>query len=65
MKPLAGRVPFAIFCDSLDVFSSDWTRDLLDEFRKRRGYDLKPYLPALVTDIGPKTEQSATIGAGP
>ena len=27
----------------------------LDEFQKRRGYDLRPLLPALVTDFGPKT----------
>ncbi len=58
-KPLTEAVrqnpPSAIFCDSLEVFGSDWTPDLLDEFRKRRGYDLRPYLPALVRDIGPKT----------
>jgi hypothetical protein len=47
--------PYAVFCDSLEVFASDWTGDLLEEFRKRRGYDLKPYLPALVGDIGEKT----------
>lgn len=46
----------AVFCDSLEVFGSDWTGRLLEEFRKRRGYDLKPYLPALVMDIGEKTE---------
>jgi len=28
---------------------------LLEEFRNRRGYDLTPYLPALVADIGPST----------
>jgi alpha-L-rhamnosidase len=44
-----------VFSDSLEVFASDWTPDLLDEFRKRRGYDLTPYLPALVGDIGGKT----------
>ena len=47
--------PYAIFCDSLEVYGQDWTPDLLDEFKKRRGYDLKPYLPALVMDIGPDT----------
>lgn len=50
-----GMPPYAIFSDSLEVYSSDWTGDLLQEFRKRRSYDLTPYLPALVEDIGPKT----------
>jgi hypothetical protein len=44
---LRQRPPFAVFCDSLEVFGSDWTPTLLDEFRRRRGYDLLPHLPAL------------------
>ena len=47
--------PYAIFCDSLEVYGSDWTGDFLEQFQKRRGYDLKPYLPALVGNIGEKT----------
>jgi len=47
--------PHAVFCDSLEVYGQDWTSDLLEEFKKRRGYDLKPFLPALVADVGPKT----------
>jgi hypothetical protein len=50
-----GNPPYAVFSDSLEVYGSDWTDDLLQEFRKRRGYELTPYLPALVDDIGPKT----------
>lgn len=45
----------AIFCDSLEVYGSDWPRDMLAEFQKRRGYDLKPLLPALEMDIGERT----------
>src|SRR5262249_7640556 len=56
MQAFGPHPPYAIFCDSLEVFQSDWTGDFLEEFRKRRGYDLKPHLPALVTDLGPKTE---------
>lgn len=41
-------VPYSIFCDSLEVYNQDWTDDFLAEFQRRRGYDLKPYLPALV-----------------
>ncbi len=55
MRPLAGIPPYSVFCDSLEVFGSDWTGDFLDEFRKRRGYELKPYLPALVEDVGENT----------
>jgi hypothetical protein len=51
----ASPVPFAIFCDSLEVFGSDWTNDFLDAFQQKRGYDLRPHLPALAADMGPKT----------
>jgi len=47
--------PYAIFCDSLEVYNADWSYDFLDEFKRRRGYDLKPHLPALVTDMGQQT----------
>ncbi len=47
--------PYSIFCDSLEVAGEDWTDNFLDEFQKRRGYDLRPLLPALLGDVGPKT----------
>lgn len=47
--------PYAIFSDSLEDYGSDWTPDLLEEFRRRRGYDLTPHLPALIADVGPET----------
>jgi hypothetical protein len=38
----------AIFCDSLEVRANlFWSDDFLAEFRRRRGYDLVPYLPIL------------------
>jgi|CXWL01.1.fsa_nt_gi hypothetical protein len=49
------EVPYSVFCDSLEVYNQDWTDDFLAEFQKRRGYDLKPHLPALMADVGPKT----------
>lgn len=55
MKALGANLPQAVFCDSLEVYTADWTGDLLEEFQKRRGYDLKPHLPALVVDAGAKT----------
>lgn len=50
LRPLAGMPPFAIFCDSLEVYGSDWTPDLPAEFARRRGYDIRPLLPSLVAD---------------
>ena len=38
----------AIHLDSLEVFDEEWTGDFAAEFARRRGYDLKRYLPALV-----------------
>src|SRR5262249_17500329 len=55
LRALEAHVPYAIFCDSLEVFQSDWTGDLLHQFQRRRGYDLKPHLPALVASVGPAT----------
>ena len=56
MQAFGSNPPYAIFCDSLEVYNQDWTTDFLGEFKTRRGYDLKPYLPALVGNIGPNTE---------
>lgn len=55
MQAFGSSPPRAIFCDSLEVYESDWTSNLLEEFQRRRGYDLKPFLPALVGDIGEET----------
>lgn len=51
-----GAAPFhSVFCDSLEVYGADWTKDFVAEFQKRRGYDLAPYLPALFHDAGDVT----------
>jgi alpha-L-rhamnosidase len=55
LEALKRTPPYAIFSDSLEVYNSDWTPDFLAEFQKRRGYDLTPYLLALVSDIGERT----------
>jgi len=52
LQAFDGRPPFAIFCDSLEVYDSDWTTDFLEQFRARRGYDLTPHLPALASGAG-------------
>jgi len=48
LKGCGANPPFSIFCDSLEVGGENWTDDFLAEFQKLRGYDLKPFLPALV-----------------
>jgi hypothetical protein len=45
-----------VFSDSLEVYGSDWTPALGEEFRKRRGYDLIPDLPALLEGTGSEVE---------
>ena len=57
MRAFGAYPPTAVFSDSLELFGSDWTPDFLAEFRKRRGYDLLPLLPALAGDIGERTLQ--------
>jgi hypothetical protein len=55
MEAFAGHPPYAVFSDSLEDYGSNWTGDLLQQFRQRRGYDLAPHLPALIADTGPET----------
>jgi hypothetical protein len=56
MQAFGTNPPYSIFCDSLEVYNTDWSSDFLDEFKTRRGYDLKPHLPALVNEMGPRTK---------
>jgi hypothetical protein len=52
LKAFGDQPPYAVFSDSLEAYGSDWTDDFLAEFQKRRGYDLKPHLPAIVSGQG-------------
>lgn len=49
----------SIFADSFEAVPLAntllWSNSTLDDFRRRRGYDLTPLLPALWFDIGPRT----------
>src|SRR6185312_5107707 len=47
VQAFGNHPPYSVFSDSLEVYGSDWTPDLLDQFRARRGYDLTPHLPEL------------------
>jgi alpha-L-rhamnosidase len=48
--------PYSVFSDSLEVYESDWTANLPEEFRKRRGYALIPHLPELFAGGTPEAE---------
>jgi (4-O-methyl)-D-glucuronate---lignin esterase len=36
-----------LLTDSIEVGPQNWTDNILDEFKQRRGYDARPWLPAL------------------
>ncbi len=40
----------AMFCDSLELSGANWTNDFAAEFRRRRGYELDPYLHLVLYD---------------
>jgi len=42
----------AMFCDSMELEGANWNDDLPDEFEKRRGYSLIPYLPFILKKVG-------------
>lgn len=42
----------AMFCDSMELEGANWNDDLPDEFEKRRGYSLVPYLPFVLKKVG-------------
>jgi hypothetical protein len=56
LKACGPNTPYAFFCDSLEVGGENWTDDFLAEFQQRRGYDLKPLLPALIGNVGERTD---------
>lgn len=45
--PLAGKVLNNSLIDSYEVGSQNWTPKMLAEFKKRRGYDMEPWLPVI------------------
>lgn len=40
----------SFFNDSYEVYNADWTPEFKNEFKKRRGYDLSPYIRYLISD---------------
>jgi hypothetical protein len=43
-----GPMPRAHFHDSFEYYGATWTRDFFEQFRARRGYDLREHLPQLL-----------------
>ncbi len=46
-KELSGTTFVSTHIDSWEVGHQTWTQDMADEFRRRRGYDVMPWLPLL------------------
>jgi hypothetical protein len=42
----------AFFTDSIELEGANWCDDMLAEFRRRREYDLAPYLPFVLFKVG-------------
>ena len=49
--PLAGTTLKYLHTDSWEVEVANWTPTLREEFRRRRGYDLLPFLPVITGGI--------------
>ena len=49
--PMAGKTLKYLYTDSWEVEVANWTPTLREEFQKRRGYDLVPWLPAIAGKI--------------
>ena len=56
--PLAGKTLKYLHTDSWEIELANWTPLLRDEFQKRRGYDLLPWLPVLAGRIVNSREES-------
>jgi hypothetical protein len=42
----------AMFCDSMELEGANWCHDFTDEFKRRNGYDVSPYLPYILYKVG-------------
>ena len=58
MGPLAGKTLVATHIDSWEVNSQNWTPRFAEEFRRRRGYDLLLFLPAMTGRVMDSVEVS-------
>ena len=49
--PLSGHLR-SFFVDSMELEGTNWTDDFRDEFLRRRGYDIMPWLPFTMFKVG-------------
>lgn len=42
----------SMFTDSMELEGCNWASDILEEFKRRRGYDIFPYLPFMMFKVG-------------
>jgi hypothetical protein len=58
------QVPFphTMFNDSYEVYGADWTPRLYDEFQRRRGYDLRPFVYIFNEKLSSSNEKSSPSG---
>ncbi|MGC8553474.1 MAG: glycosyl hydrolase [Phycisphaerae bacterium] len=49
--PLAGGTLVSTHIDSWEIGSQNWTRDFPSQFKRLRGYDMAPYLPAMTGQV--------------
>lgn len=47
--------------DSFEAGAQNWTDGMLDKFRERRGYDLRPWMPALAGRVVESAEASERV----
>jgi hypothetical protein len=47
-----------VLTDSWEAGQANWTDEMIAEFAKRRGYDMKPWLPVLVGHVVDSSEAS-------
>ena len=42
----------AMFCDSMELEGANWCDDFIEEFKRRRNYNVEPYLPFILYKVG-------------
>jgi hypothetical protein len=58
LGPLFGKSLRYVMMDSWEAGTNNWTDEMASEFRRRRGYDPTPYLPALTGRVVENAEVS-------
>lgn len=58
LGPLAGKVLNNLLIDSYEVGSQNWTKEFAAEFKKRRGYEIRDFLPVLTGRVVASNDSS-------